>query len=65
MLELIVKPNAHCRAVVMIAVAATSLLWPKTMHSPSPSATDHQRAIELEDQVCQDVFTRKNGFKKS
>lgn len=35
----------------MIVVAATSLLWPKTMHSASPSAPNSLRVIESDDQV--------------
>jgi hypothetical protein len=59
--ELIVNPNAHCRAAVMIVVAATSLLWPKTMHSASPSAPNSLSVIESDDQVCQDIFTHSKS----
>ena len=45
----------------MIVVAATSLLWPKTMHSASPSAPNSLRVIESDDQVCQDIFTHSKS----
>jgi hypothetical protein len=47
----------------MIVVAATSLLWPKTLHPAAPSNLNPARAVELDEQV----FTyskQKNSVKR-